>query len=169
MRFAYFTLISRFIFTSHLNLVLHFSQSSTQVKRKCLSQQTKAINRQKIPLDHTKRTQQLSFWKQKPKSRPPYWRQVAHQWPQTTQGEPVAKTEKCWLSCNSVVKEPRCISPNSLFKNNIRGQKHPKEVDKYINSIPKSKHFRLHNNCKHSVQDYYYDVAGCQWVQRSSN
>ena len=77
---------------------------------------------------------------------------------QTSQGEPVAKSDRrlliiLSLVCKSGIKVAHFILSNPLFKKNIRGQKHPREVAKCGNGSPNISHVRYNNKYKHSVHN----------------
>ena len=77
----------------------------------------------------------IIFENQRPESGPSYRRQVVHPRPQTPQAELVAKPGTplfivSSLICKPDIKEARSVSSNPLFKKNVRGRKHPREMDK---------------------------------------
>ena len=64
--------------------------------------------------------------KRKLKSGSPHRKQVVHSWPQTPQGESVAKPKTFMLIIMSLKFWYKGVPTQSVFKN-IRGQKHPRE------------------------------------------
>ena len=71
---------------------------------------------------------------------------MVHPRPQTPQGEPAANHETLLLiilrlTCKYDMKEAHCKLSKSLLKN-VRGQKHPRQVNKCRNSIPDINHIR---------------------------
>ena len=66
-------------------------------------------------------------------------REVVDPRPQTPQVEPVAKPETLLLimlslACKSDIKQAHYVLSNPLFKKNVRGQKHPREVGDCTNN-----------------------------------
>ena len=94
----------------------------------------------------------------KPKSGLSSRRQVVHPRPQTPQGESVAKPGTLLLIILSVVckfdlQEVHNNLFNPLFKKNVRGHKHPREVDNSRNSSPNINHYIHSKYSQHPVLD----------------
>ena len=94
----------------------------------------KAKNQYTIPLNYTKLTHQLLFQKHEPKSGPPCKIEVVHPWPQTPQGESVARPATLLfiilsLVCKSDIQEVYGKLSDRLFEKNVREQKHSRAVE----------------------------------------
>ena len=103
-------------------------------------------------------THQMSYWKHMPKNGLSYRRQVVHQRPQAPQEGLVVKPETLPLNipslvCKSDIKEGHYILSNTLFRKNVRGQKHPRGIHVEKASQTLINHIEAYNTCKHSGQD----------------